>query len=144
MGQRGSGHPKEAESLQLFHNFYQSFSNFSFFFNVLISRNCCRDVTESRDGTTQRDRYKNLETSITKSFISRKFSYLFSKDYSNDCIPDIFNLNNQSTVLRHIFVHMIFVASVFEALYFMFKSYYMKGNLHQKKALFIKNSVGLF
>ena len=39
------------------------------------------------------------------------------------------------TVLRHIFVHMDFVASVFEAIYFMFKSYYMGGNLYQKKAL---------
>ena len=39
------------------------------------------------------------------------------------------------TVLRHIFVHMVFVASVFEAIYFMFKIKYMGGNLHQKKAL---------
>ena len=33
---------------------------------------------------------------------------------------------NTTTVLRHIFVHMIFVASDFEAIYyFMFKSFYM-------------------
>ena len=33
--------------------------------------------------------------------------------------------SRRSTVVRHIFVHMIFVASVFETIYFMFKGYYM-------------------
>ena len=42
-----------------------------------------------------------------------------------------------STVDRHIFVHMIFVASFFDAIYFMFKSYYIGRNLYQKKALLI-------
>ena len=41
------------------------------------------------------------------------------------------------TVLRQIFVHMIFVAFDFEAIYFMFKTYYMRWNLYQKKALLI-------
>ena len=36
-----------------------------------------------------------------------------------------------NTVLRHIFVHMIFVASVFKAIYFMFKGHFLEGNLHQ-------------
>ena len=34
-------------------------------------------------------------------------------------------ISEDRTVVRHIFVHMIFVASLFEANYFMFKSYYI-------------------
>ena len=45
--------------------------------------------------------------------------------------------NKVITVLQHIFVHMIFVASVLKAIYFMFKINYMRGNLYQKKALLI-------
>ena len=37
------------------------------------------------------------------------------------------------TVLRHIFVHMIFIPSAFEPIYFIFKSYCMGGNFYQKK-----------
>ena len=47
------------------------------------------------------------------------------------------HISLKSTVVRHIFVHMIFVASDFEATYFMFKSYYMGENFYQKKALSI-------
>ena len=40
---------------------------------------------------------------------------------------------NWNTVLRHIFVHMIFVASVFETIYFMFKGYYMGETYNTRK-----------
>ena len=48
------------------------------------------------------------------------------------------------TVVRHIFVHIIFVALVFESNYFMFKVYISRGNLHQHKALYMQISIGLF
>ena len=49
-----------------------------------------------------------------------------------------------STVVRHIFVHMIFVALVFESNYFMFKVHISRGNLHQHKALYMQILIGLF
>ena len=50
---------------------------------------------------------------------------------------EVEKITQETTVVRQIFVHMIFVAFVFEAIYFMFKSYYMRGNFYQKKALLI-------
>ena len=71
--------------------------------------------------------------------ISKKKSRLKSngRNETGSAVHKLRMSDYETTVLRHIFVHMIFVASDFEAIYFLVKSYNMGGNLYPKKALCI-------